>query len=166
MTLPILYRRRFIPNELIELKDDIILKADDDFILTKWTTLHPRKDIAWGISAFYLDQGYKVSKIFDKDNKVIYWYCDIIQIKKDKDKNTVIIEDLLIDVILYDDGQIRILDIDELCDALEQELITQKEATYALRTLHSLLNIIYTGKFELLKAPANQAENINPLPAY
>lgn len=156
MTLPILYRKRFIPNEIIQLKDDIVLKADDDFILTKWVTLHPRKDIAWGISAYYLDRGVKISKIFDKDNHVLYWYCDIIQAKKDADKNTVIIEDLLIDVILYEDGRIRIMDIDELCDALDQKLITQEESMYALRTLNSLLNLIYKGKFDALKAPVNK----------
>lgn len=158
MALPMLYRRRFIPSELIQLKDDIILVYEKDLIITKWLTLHPRKDIARGISAFYLDKGVKVSKIFDKDGNIVYWYCDIIQVKKDDEKNTVIIEDLLIDVIQNNDGSIRIMDLDELADALEQELITQAEATYALRTLDYLLKTISDKQFHLLQEPVNQAE--------
>ena len=158
MNVPTLYRRRFIPNELVHLKDDIILVMEKDLIITKWVTLHPRKDIARGISAYYTDKGFKVSKIYDKNNKIVYWYCDIIQIKNDPEKNTVIIEDLLIDVILYEDGTMRILDIDELCDALDQEMITQAEATLALRTLDHLLKIIYEGHFDTLKAPIDLAE--------
>jgi predicted RNA-binding protein associated with RNAse of E/G family len=155
-----LYRRRFIPDELIQLKDDIVLVMDKDLIITKWITLHPRKDIARGISAFYLDLGYKVSKIYDKKGNVVYWYCDIIQNKKDPDKNTVIIEDLLIDVILYNDGTMRVMDLDELADALEQQLITQQEATFALRTLNALLKTIHDGHFDTLQEPVNRAETI------
>lgn len=160
MTVPTLYRRRFIPNELIPLKDDIILHIDENFILTKWVTLHPRKDIARGISAFYLDKGFKVSKIYDKNDNLVYWYCDIIQAKKEQDKNTVIIEDLLIDVILYNDGKMRIMDLDELADALEQQLITQTEVSYALRTLNHLVTIINDGQFHTLQAPVNQIERL------
>ena len=158
MDTPKLYRRRFIPNEMIQLKDDIILVMEEDLIVTKWVTLHPRKDIARGISAFYLDKGYKVSKIYDKKGNLVYWYCDIIQTKKDPEKNTIVIEDLLIDVILYNDGTVRIMDLDELADALEQQLISQQEATYALRTLHQLLQIISDKKFTSLQEPVNQAE--------
>jgi predicted RNA-binding protein associated with RNAse of E/G family len=168
MSFPILYRRRFIPDELIHLKDDIILVMEKDLIITKWVTLHPHKDIARGVSAFYLDKGYKVSKIYDKNDQLVYWYCDIIQVKYGfngtepgklpADKNTVIIEDLLIDVILNNDGTMNIMDLDELAEALERQLITQKEATYALRTLNNLLNIISSGKFNSLQEPVNRAE--------
>ena len=41
-----LFRRRYIPDEIKELKDDIVLSADDKMILTKWNVLKPRKDIA------------------------------------------------------------------------------------------------------------------------
>jgi predicted RNA-binding protein associated with RNAse of E/G family len=158
MTTPLLYRRRFIPNELIPLKDDIILAMEKDLIITKWVTLHPRKDIARGISAYYLDQGFKISKVYDRNNKIVYWYCDIIQSKINSEKNTVIIEDLLIDVILYENGMFKVMDLDELCDALDQGMITQTEATKALRTLDNLLKIIYEGQFYNFQSKINQAE--------
>jgi predicted RNA-binding protein associated with RNAse of E/G family len=160
MIMPLLYRRRFIPDELIHLKDDIILVMEPNLIITKWNTLHPRKDIARGISAFFLDQGFKVSKVYNTQGEIVYWYCDIIQVKKDDIKNTVIIEDLLIDLILYEDGSMRIMDLNELAEALEQKLITQEEATYALRTANSLLQIIYAGRFHTLQEPINSMETV------
>ena len=158
MTKPQLYRRRFIPEELIHLKDDEILVVEQELIITRWKTLHPRHDIARGISAFYLDKGFKVSKIYNELDQVVYWYCDIIQAKKDTEKNTVIIEDLLIDLILFEDGSIRIMDLDELADAQEQKLITPDETNYALRTVNSLLKIIYDGRFYTLQEPVNRSE--------
>jgi len=158
MQEPTLYRRRFIPNELILLKDDVIVVQEKNLIVTKWVTLHPRNDIARGLSAYYIDQGFKISKIYDKNGKIVYWYCDIIQVKTDEIKNTVIVEDLLVDVILYEDGTIKILDLDELCDAMEQGMITQNEVAHALRILDNLLKIIYSGQFNTLKAPVNHAE--------
>lgn len=160
MSRPLLYRRRFIPEELIPLKDDVILSEENDLIITKWITLHPRKDIAWGVSAYYMDKGYKISKIFDKYNHVVYWYCDIIQTKKDTEKNTILFEDLLIDVVLYGNGSVHVLDLDELSDALDRKLITQEEAIYALRTLDSLLKMIYQGHFDTLQEPVNRAEKL------
>lgn len=159
MPTPVLYRRRFIPDELIHLKDDIILTYQEDLIVTKWVTLHPRQDIARGLSAYYMKRGIKVSKIYNKDNQVVYWYCDIIQVKKDIKKNTVIVEDLFLDVILYEDGAVHIMDLDELSDALDLKLITLQEATYALRVLDNLLKSIYNGSFSTLQEPVIRAEN-------
>ena len=153
-----LYRRRFIPDELVPLINDIVLLHDEDLIITKWNTLNPRKDIARGLSAYYLKEGYKVSKIYNHNNQIVYWYCDIIQIKEEAAKNEIICEDLLIDVIVYEDGRVEILDIDELADALDNDLITPNEVKKALRILNKLLKLIYQGHFEALKEPVNNIE--------
>jgi hypothetical protein len=153
-----LYRRRFIPDELVRLKDDVILVRNDNLIVTKWTALHPRKDIAGGISAYYMDRGFKVSKVFNKEHQIVYWYCDIIQWKEGPEPESLIFEDLLIDVILHEDGTVRILDLDELAQAFELHLISAEEVRKALCTLDSLLKIIYQGEFISLKDPVDKAE--------
>ena len=153
-----LYRRRFIPDDFVHLKDDIILSMDDNLIITKWRPLRPKKNMAGGVSAYYINHGVKVSKIYDKNERLLYWYCDIIQINPDTNPKRLIYEDLLIDVVVYEDGSIRILDLDELADALELHLITNKEAEQALRTLDRLLKLIYQGGFSKLQVPINQAE--------
>ncbi len=153
-----LYRKRFIPDDFVHLKDDIILSMDDNLIITKWRPLRPKRNMASGVSAYYMNHGFKVSKIYNKDDQLLYWYCDIIQIRPSTIPNSLIYEDLLIDVVIYEDGSVRVLDLDELADALEHHLITNKEAEQALRTLDYLLRLIYGGGFEELKTPINHAE--------
>jgi predicted RNA-binding protein associated with RNAse of E/G family len=120
---------------------------EKDFIITKWVTLNPRKDISRGISAYYLDKGFKISKVYDKNNKVVYWYCDIIDVCYDKPSDTYTINDLLIDIKIMPDGEIRVLDADELAEAVEKRLISTEQACKALRTLDSLLKLIYSKHF-------------------
>jgi hypothetical protein len=153
-----LYRKRFIPNDFVHLKDDLILSTEENLIITKWRPLRPKKNMAGGVSAYFMDQGIKVSKIYNYGNRLLYWYCDIIQIKYGPDPNSIIFEDLLIDVIVFEDGSVNVLDLDELADAIELRLITNNEAQYALRILDRLLKLIYRGDFIELQAPINQAE--------
>lgn len=155
-----LYRKRFIPDDFVHLKDDIILSMDKNLIITKWRPLRPKKNMTGGVSAYYLNHGIKVSKIYDNNEQLLYWYCDIIQIKPDNNPNIFIYEDLLIDVVVYGDGSIKILDLDELADALALQLITIKEAEQALKILDFLLKLIYRGGFHELQTPINQAEYI------
>ena len=36
MGLPKIYRKRYMPNETVLLKDDEILRLDEDVLVTKW----------------------------------------------------------------------------------------------------------------------------------
>lgn len=155
-----LYRKRYIPNELIYLKDDIILLQSDDIIITKWNTLKPRQDFSNGVSAYFMKDSYKVSKIYDKSGNVVYWYCDILNIEKDIEKNVIIFEDLLVDVIVYENGMVKVVDVSELADALDHKIITAEMVTKSLRILDSLLSTIYSGKFDTLQMHINRAEQL------
>jgi len=150
-----LYRKRFIPNELIYLKDDKILFESDNIIITNWNTLKPRKDISCGVSAYFMDEGYKVSKVFNSAGNVVYWYCDIINTKKDFDQNSIVFEDLLIDVLVYETGLVKVIDSAELADALDTQLITATTVSQALRSLDALLTIINSGNFHTLQMYIN-----------
>ena len=41
--MAVLYRKRLIPDEIIELKDDKILFRDENYVITKWNTIRPKK---------------------------------------------------------------------------------------------------------------------------
>ena len=116
-----IYRKRLIPNECIPLKNDIILYGDDSILITKWNTLKPRSDFHHGYSCYYLKEGCKVSRFYKEDGSLLYWYCDIIT-HTVENENDLIITDLLADVIVYPDGFVQVLDLDELCDAKEKGL--------------------------------------------
>lgn len=143
-----LYRKRFIPEELKLLKDDTILYADNDLIITSWTTLKPRSDFASGISAYYRKEGFKISQHYGADGTFTRWYCDIIT--ESKSGNDLIFSDLLIDVVIFPDGTVRVVDLDEAADALEQGLITADMLAQALRSTNNLLNYIHQGRFSEL----------------
>jgi Uncharacterized conserved protein len=145
-----LYRKRFIPDEIIFLKDDIILQADEDKIITKWNVLKPRGDFVCGFSYYYLKKGYKISKFMDKNGNLVYYYCDIIDIYFDKNEKSYIFADLLADVIVYKDGSVKVVDLAEIAEALDKNLITQELAKKALRILDELLNTIYDSGIENL----------------
>ena len=153
-----LYRKRIIPEEMILLKDDVILHQDASTIITKWNSLKPRKDFSNGISAYFMDEGFKVSKIFDKHHKLVYWYCDIIETAYNSEQHTYIFTDLLADVVIYPDGELRVLDLDEIGDALEQKLISKDLSVKALRLCNQLLEKIYAGNFKKYQNIINKYE--------
>lgn len=140
-----LYRRRFIPDEKILLSDDI-LRVDSDVIITKWdTTLNTKKNFSSGRSCVFIKEGFKVSKLYDEDKRFLFYYCDIVNVVIDK--NNYVVEDLLADVIIESDGKVRVLDLDEIAQAMDLNLITVEMAKDALRKTNRLLNLIYNNIF-------------------
>ena len=68
--------------------------------------------------------------------------------------------DLLADVLVYPDGQVKVVDLDELADAVEQKLISQELLLTALRQLNTLLEHIYSGRFAEYQSYIENAENL------
>ncbi len=147
-----IYRRRIIPPECILLKGDEIIKANDEVVITKWNTLRPKNDFSHGCSCYFLKQGIKVSKFYCHDNSLLYWYCDIVDYAFDSSENTLIVTDLLADVIVYPNGTIKVVDLDELADALDKGLISASLMSLCLKRLNNLLTLIYRDKFDRLQS--------------
>ncbi len=153
MKNPILYRRRLIQEECVLLKDDRLLYRDDQLIVTAWNTLKPRKDIHHGCSCYYLDENIKVSRFYNAENVLLYWYCDIVEYDHDETTDTYVVTDLLADVIIYPDGFVKVVDIDELATAKEAGLLSDESLKTALLSLNKLLQTIYDGGFDKLQEP-------------
>ena len=153
-----LYRKRYIPNESILLKDDNIIFADDKLIITSWKTLKPRRDISYGYSAYFMDKGFKVSKMFHEDGHLVYWYCDIIDTEYTPETNTYIFQDLLADVLIYPNGSVQVVDLDEIADLLEGNVIDAPIVSKSLRILNELLQLIYQNKFKDYQQVINDIE--------
>ncbi|MBR5180149.1 MAG: DUF402 domain-containing protein [Lachnospiraceae bacterium] len=152
-----LYRRRFIPDETIALTKDNILKLEDNLLITSWKTLNPKQEFACGVSAFFLDKGWKVSKIMDCEGNLKYWYCDIIDCIIDDETNSFTYEDLLFDVVVSPTGSLKVLDCDEAAEAREKGLITEEQLLRGLRSMNELLYTIYHGRFDRLQAVIENA---------
>ncbi len=143
--MPKIYRIRYIPNETVDISSDTLLFRDDHLLITEWKPIHPRHDIAQGTSCVFFDAGYKVSQFMDPSGNLLYWYIDLIDIEYEKEMDTYRLKDLLADVKIYPDGRLEIVDLDELADALEQQLIFPEQGIKCLRILHRLLAEIQSG---------------------
>lgn len=149
-----LYRRRFIPSECIPL-NDTLLEHNEDVIITKWNTIRPKTLLHHGCSCYYLKEGWKISKFYSEDHTLLYWYCDIVEFEYHQEDNSMIVSDLLADVILYPDGKVEVVDLDELADAHANKLISDQQLHQCLYQLNNLLTVIYQNRFGELQIPLN-----------
>ena len=156
MSYPVIFRKRLIPDECIELRDDVILEYTPGLIITSWNALKPKKDLHHGFSCYYPDDGYKVSRFCDKDDNLLYWYCDIVDYSYSDDRSKLIVTDLLVDVIIYPNGLIKVVDLDELSEASRSDLLSRSDVEKTLDRLDSLLNKIYQGHFNELIHPLSK----------
>ncbi len=147
MKRPEIYRKRYIPEELINLKDDVLCHRDEAALITKWVTLKPRTDFASGISLYLMDKGFKISRISDTDGNLVHYYCDIIHTDYYAEKDTYIFTDLLADVVVFKDGSYTVLDLDELGDVLEQGIIDIATASEALHKVNALITELRRHEF-------------------
>ncbi len=156
MANPAIYRKRLIPDECILLKDDTVLHRDAEIIVTGWNSLKPRKDLHHGCSCYYLSEGIKVSRFYKEGNTLLFWYCDIVDYAYYEDTDTYIVTDLLADVIVYPDGFVKVVDLDELVTARNSGILTEDMLGKSLLRLDRLLKIIYAGNFPALQKPTEE----------
>ena len=131
-----LFRKRLIPSECVNLKDDTIIHIDEDTIITSWKTFRPKAEFSHGVSYYVLKEGYKISKFYKQDDTLAYIYCDIIDTAYDKASDTYVFTDLLADVII------------ENSDACSDGLISDNMLVESLHKLNNLLTSIYSGTFQ------------------
>ncbi|GFH91943.1 hypothetical protein IMSAGC002_03207 [Lachnospiraceae bacterium] len=159
MNYPTLYRKRIMPDECVLLKDDIIISCSEDTLLTRWNAIRPKKDLHHGYSCYFLKEGIKLSKFYRKDNSLMYWYFDIVEYDYDKENNSLTSLDLLADVIVYPDGFVKVLDLDELAEALGKGTLSEELLKKCLFRLNKLLETIYSGQFPAYQKYIDDAEN-------
>lgn len=160
MANPTLYRKRLIPEECILLKDDRVLHRSEQIIVTGWDSLKPRKDLHHGFSCYYLDEGIKVSRFYREDESLLFWYCDIVDYDYTEETDTYIVTDLLADVIIYPDGFVKVVDLDELVTARSAGLLSDGMLDKALLRLDRLLKLIYAGDFPKFQKPTEEYMHI------
>ena len=61
------------------------------------------------------------------------------------------VTDLLADVIVHPNGEVQVVDLDELAEAFEKGLLTPEQMSACLKQLNQLLSYIYRDKFDRLQ---------------
>ncbi|MDQ2086663.1 DUF402 domain-containing protein [Herbivorax sp. ANBcel31] len=147
MKKPKMYRKRYIPDEIVDITGDELVFRNEELLITKWKPIRKRDDISGGISYTFLKEGYKISKFFGPSGEFIYWYCDIIDVKYDSENDAYTFVDLLLDVKILPKGSVQVLDADELSLAIKEDIITKREMCMSLSILDKILKMAYLGEF-------------------
>lgn len=135
---------------MYSLKNDTIVSISDGHIITRWKTLHPKEEFSYGISYYVVKHGWKISKFYKENGTLAYIYCDIIDTSYDKNTDTYIFTDLLADVIIENDGFVRVVDLDELADACRMSIISNDMlVTSCTASMHCFLLFI-TGILKII----------------
>lgn len=106
-----------------------------------FSTQYPHPDRKRIFLTFYMvDKGYTLSKVFNKSGQFLYYYCDIMEMRKIGKRRYVMI-DLILDLIVHPNGHYELLDIDEFAIAVEKRELSRKKQVYALRVLHEMIQL-------------------------
>ncbi|MCO4784022.1 MAG: DUF402 domain-containing protein [Candidatus Cloacimonetes bacterium] len=104
-------------------------------------------NIASAISIISVKHGVQISKKFDKDNQFCYWYCDMIKTKWTPKSGCFEITDLLVDVVIFPDNELRVIDLDEFIQAKEDHLIHLDDFQWAHNAVLNLMDRALLGDF-------------------
>ena len=98
--------------------------------------------------------------MYDGEDNLVYWYCDIIETVHEEGSLKYVFNDLLIDVLVYPDGFVKVVDMDEFADVMDEKRLDNSVIAQALRSADALLQVIYSGKFVSYTKIIEDAENI------
>lgn len=90
----------------------------------------------------------KLSAFYDDSNRIIEWYFDIAR-EIGKENGFPYEDDMYLDVLVTDVGEIILLDEDELKDALDKMQITKLEYENAYKEAYQLMDRLQSKKEEL-----------------
>ncbi len=91
----------------------------------KWLSIMPKEDY------------YCITAMLDEQEQVLLWYIDMIAGQGVADR-VPWFDDLYLDLVVYPDGTIKVDDLDELEEALEQKEITDGQFHLAVETAKRL----------------------------
>lgn len=106
-----------------------------------FATQYPNPDGKRVFLTYYMvNKGYTISKVFRNNGDFMYYYCDIMEMKR-IGKMQYVMVDLLLDLIVRPDGRYDVLDIDEFARSIEKGELKRWQQVYALRRLHDMIQL-------------------------
>lgn len=90
----------------------------------------------------------KLTAIYDENNEIIEWYFDIAR-KIGKENGVPFEDDLYLDVVVTSNGDISLLDEDELKEAFDRFEVNKEDYNMAYNEAEQLMNILKDNKEKL-----------------
>ncbi|GIO83177.1 hypothetical protein J25TS5_01090 [Paenibacillus faecis] len=90
---------------------------------------------------------YVVTAMFDDQGEIVEWYIDVCKIQGVTDQGVPWFDDLYLDIVVLKNGEVFLLDEDELDDALTRGYITVRDYDMAMETAREVLHAIREHRF-------------------
>lgn len=100
------------------------------------------------------NEKYAITVMYDDKQNIVEWYFDMI--KSSGIENSIpYIDDLYLDLVIGGNGEVIVLDENELKDALDRKDITKEDFDMAYKTLENVKNKYVANKDELINLTNN-----------
>ncbi|WP_138493458.1 DUF402 domain-containing protein [Paenibacillus pinistramenti] len=99
------------------------------------------KGYSW-LQYYPKDAHYIITAMFDDRNEIVEWYIDICKHQGVTDQGVPWFDDLYLDIVVLRNGEVFLLDQDELDDALGRRIITMRDYELATQTAREVLHMI------------------------
>lgn len=93
-----------------------------------------------------IDENYALTTMINNEGKVVQWYFDITNKNMVDSNGNPYFEDLYLDIVVLPDGEVSLLDEDELIEAYKKGIITESQKNLAYKVANRLLEEIKANK--------------------
>ncbi|MUG47581.1 DUF402 domain-containing protein [Paenibacillus woosongensis] len=90
---------------------------------------------------------YVVTAMFDDKGEIVEWYIDVCKNQGITDQGVPWFDDLYLDIVVLKNGEVFLMDEDELDEALTKGHITVKDYDMAMETAREVLDAINRHQF-------------------
>ena len=91
-----------------------------------------------------VEENFCITTMFNNKQEIVQWYIDIIKAQGITEKGIPYFDDLFLDVVVVPEGQVLLLDEDELEEALNNNEITKQEYNMAYEEANKIINEVAT----------------------
>ncbi|AWB44888.1 DUF402 domain-containing protein [Paenibacillus sp. CAA11] len=104
------------------------------------------KGYSW-LQYYPAGEHFIVTAMFDDKHEIVEWYIDVCKNQGVTDQGVPWFDDLYLDIVVLKNGEVFLLDQDELDDALARRLITPRDYELASQTARDVLRAIDSHSF-------------------
>ncbi|MMZ60841.1 hypothetical protein D1872_229590 [compost metagenome] len=90
---------------------------------------------------------YVITAMFDDKGEIVEWYIDVCKTQGVTDQGVPWFDDLYLDIVVLKNGEVFLLDEDELDEALSKGFISVRDYDMASETAQELLHAIHDHDF-------------------
>ena len=104
-------KHKLCPYESQDITNDHWHHISEDLLISTWNPVESEMQVASVLSIFELSKGVQISKKFNAQGQLKYWYCDLIAARYEDE--ALHITDLILDLVIFPDGVLQVIDVSE-----------------------------------------------------